>query len=73
MKFNRKSKDARRYDRIKQRRDWNLWFAWKPVQMSDEQMVWMENVYRRADDAYAKKPKWQYKSKEEFFTDALKS
>jgi hypothetical protein len=30
---------------------WHKWFAWRPVRINDEHMVWLEFVFRRIDPA----------------------
>ena len=43
---------ADRFDRwLKDRQTWNLWFAWRPVRLTNtEHYVWLEPVWRRVHD-----------------------
>jgi hypothetical protein len=72
MKFNKLSAEEKFKKKLDSLRNWTLVFAWKPVQVAPTQVVWLEKVYRKAEDPKAYNVKWIYKSKESFITDALK-
>lgn len=57
-------------------RDYTLWYAWRPVRISENQLAWCEPVYRRKEATYKRdKTKWvtKYMSKEDYFTKSMRN
>jgi hypothetical protein len=49
MKF--KLTSFKKYFKLRDERlaEWHKWFAWRPVRLDDDHMVWLEFVFRQVD------------------------
>ena len=80
MEFNKlsdKEKQRRKEKKIDEKRakevDWHLIFAFKPRRINSTKVVWLERVYRRfIVDRYGDKG-YEYKTRGDFMTQALKT
>jgi hypothetical protein len=39
--------NAQREEAVRVRKNWHLWFAWRPVRLDTGRMVWLEKVKRK--------------------------
>ena len=46
MELKIKSSFVRRQDKWRGCQDWHVWFAWYPVRIDDETVVWLQNLRR---------------------------
>lgn len=57
-------------------REFKLWYAWRPVRISENQFAWLEDVYRREETFYKRdrtRNTTKYVSKEFYFTQAMRN
>jgi hypothetical protein len=57
MKINLLSKEKRYSQRERYFTNWHKAFAWSPVRVSDDELVWMDFYYRKARYMDGNKPK----------------
>jgi hypothetical protein len=48
MKINKLSKKEREIRRHRYLSNWHKAFAWKPIRINQEELVWLEEYYRKA-------------------------
>ena len=63
--------DAARLLKEKRMAKWHQWFAWYPVRTINNNMVWMEHVFRRGRRSYVMFTGWKCEYNETVF-DLLK-